>query len=113
MTLDYTEGGTFKVSMIDYIYEIIDAFDKEDPRRRGIKTSAAPDDLYKVDEDGEKISTKKAKMFHNLVEKNLYTTKQARPDTCTEVAFLKTRVREQKRDYRYNLVHLMKYIKGD
>ena len=73
MTLDYTGGGTFKVSMIDYSYEIIASFDREYPRRRGIKTSAAPDDLYKVDEDCEKISTNKTKMFHNLVDKNLYT----------------------------------------
>ena len=27
-TLDYTEGGTFKVSMIDYIDEIIAVFNK-------------------------------------------------------------------------------------
>ena len=28
MKLDYTEGGTFKFRMIDYIDEIIAAFDK-------------------------------------------------------------------------------------
>ena len=42
MTLDYTEDGTFKVSMIYYIDEIITAFDKSDPRGHGIKTSSAP-----------------------------------------------------------------------
>ena len=42
MTLDYTEGGTVKVSMIDYINELISAFDKTDPRGSGIKTRAAP-----------------------------------------------------------------------
>ena len=42
MTLDYTEGGTIKVSMIDCIDEIIAAFNKEDTRGRGINTSAAP-----------------------------------------------------------------------
>ena len=36
--------------MIDYIDGIIAAFDKADPRGRGVKTSAAPEDLYKVDE---------------------------------------------------------------
>ena len=40
MTLDYTEGGTFKVSMIYYINEIIAAFDKEYPIGCGIKNSA-------------------------------------------------------------------------
>ena len=42
MTLDCTEGVTFKVIMIDYIDEIIAALDKSDTRGHGIKTSAAP-----------------------------------------------------------------------
>ena len=81
MTLNYTEGGTVKVSMIDYIDEIIAAFNKADPRGHGIKTSAAPEDLYKVDEDCENLIPDKANMFHNLVAKTLYTTNRARPDT--------------------------------
>ena len=51
MTLDCTEGVTFKVSMIYYIDEIIAAFNKSDPRGHGINTSATPEDLYKADED--------------------------------------------------------------
>ena len=37
MTLDYAEGDNVKVSMIDYIDEIISAFDKADPRGSEIK----------------------------------------------------------------------------
>ena len=51
MTLDYTEGDTVKVTIIDYIDEIIAAFNKSDPRGHGINTSATPEDLYKADED--------------------------------------------------------------
>ena len=51
MALDYTEGGTVKVRMINYINEIISSVDKADPRGQGIKTSSAPEDLYTVDED--------------------------------------------------------------
>ena len=83
MTLDYTEGGTVKARMIDYINAIISTFDKAEPRGRGIKTSAAPYDLYKLDECCEKLSPNKDKIFHNLVAKNLYTTKPKRLDTCT------------------------------
>ena len=57
MTLDYTEGGTVKVSMIDYIDEIVAIFDKADPRECGINTSATQEELYKVDEDCEELST--------------------------------------------------------
>ena len=48
MTLDYTEGVIFKVSMIDYINEIIAAFGNSDPRGSGIKTSIAPEKLYNI-----------------------------------------------------------------
>ena len=51
MTLDYNEDGTIKVSMIYYIAEIIAALYQSDPRGHGIITRAAPEDLYKVDED--------------------------------------------------------------
>ena len=95
MTLDYTEGITVKVNIIYYIDEIISAFDKAEPRGRGINTSDAPEDLYKVDEECDNLSPDKAKMFHNLVAKTLYTTKRASPDTCTEVDFLTTRFMNQ------------------
>ena len=88
MTLDYNEGGTIKVRNIDYIGEIIASFYKSDPRGSGINTSAAPEDLYRVDEGCEKLSTDKAKMFHNLVAKTLYTTKWESPDTYKEVSLL-------------------------
>ena len=98
MTLDYTEGGTVKVSIIDYINEITAEFNKADQRGHGINTIAAPEDLYKVDEDYDKLSTDKANMFHNLAEKTLYTTNQARPYTCELVAFITTIIRETNKD---------------
>ena len=45
MPLYYTEGGTVKVSIIDYINEIIAEFDNTEPRGSGINTSAAPEYL--------------------------------------------------------------------
>ena len=51
MTLDYRTKGCVKVTMLDYVEEIIDAFEKADPKSSGTKTSAAPDNLFKVDED--------------------------------------------------------------
>ena len=107
MALDYTESGTFKVSMIDYIDEIIAAFDKAESRGRGIKTIAAPEEIYKVDEDREKISPEKANVFHNIVDNTLYTTKCARSYNCTEVAFLTKKVRESNKDEYGKIVHIM------
>jgi hypothetical protein len=46
------------------------------------------------------------------VAKTLYATKRARPDTCTAIAFLTTRVREPDSNDWTKLVHLMKYVRG-
>ena len=58
---------------MEYIDEIMTAFDKMEPINSGTKYSAAQENLFKVDEDCEKIITEKDKGFHNLVTKTLYT----------------------------------------
>jgi hypothetical protein len=67
MTLDY--NGQVNISMFDYVDEIINAFDKAEPKGAGTKSSAAPNDLFKVNEDHEKLWPEKAVKFHNLVVK--------------------------------------------
>jgi hypothetical protein len=90
VTLDCATPGQVKIRMIECIQEIMDAFDKVEPNGSGTKTSAAPANLFKIDEDCEKLDETKATAFHNLVAKTLHATKRARPDTCTAVAFLTT-----------------------
>ena len=98
--------------MIDFLDELLTAFEKAEPKGGGTKTSAAPENLFKVDEYCEKLPQSKTVHFHNLVAKTLYSTKQARPDTCTAVAFLTTRVRAHDLDDWANMVHMMRYIRG-
>jgi hypothetical protein len=57
MTLDYTVCGQVKITMIDYIDEILTAFDKADPKGGGTKTSAASENLFR-DKDCEKLQPK-------------------------------------------------------
>jgi hypothetical protein len=98
MTLDYTVRGQVKITMFNYVDEILTAFDKAEPKDVVTKTSAAPDSLFKVDENCEKLKQDKAVEFHNLVAMALYSTKRARPDTCTAIAFLTTIVRALDKD---------------
>jgi hypothetical protein len=112
MTLYYTVRGQVKITMFDYVDEILTAFDKAEPKGGGTKTSAAPDSLFKVDENCEKLKQDKAVEFHNLVAKTVYSTKRARPDTCTAITFLTTRVRAPDKDDWNKLVHLMRYSRG-
>jgi hypothetical protein len=112
MTLDYTIGGQVKITMFDYFNEILADFDKAEPKGDGTTSSAAPNSLFKVNEDCEKLEQDKAVEFHNLVVKTLYTTNRVRPDTCTAIAFLTTRVRAPNKDDWTKLVHLVRYIRG-
>ena len=114
MTLDYSVPGQVKISMFDYVKDIIKAFDEAVPAgmTKRTKTSAAPEDLFKVDESCVKLTAEQTQCFHNIVAKTLYCTKRARPDTCTAIAFLTTRVREPDRDDWRKLTHLVEYLRG-
>jgi hypothetical protein len=112
MTLDYAVRGQVKITMFEYVNEILTAFDKAEPKGGDTETSAAPDSLFKVDDNCEKLNQHKAVEFHNLVANTLYSTKKARPDTCTAITFLTTRGRAPDKDDWNKLVHLMRYIRG-
>jgi hypothetical protein len=106
MTLEYTVRGQDKITMFDYIDEMLTAFDKAEPKGGSTKSSAAPG-LFKVNESCEKRKQDKAVDFHNLVAKTLYATKPARLDTCTVIALLTTRVRSPDKEDWTKLVHLI------
>ena len=73
----------------------------------------APENLFMVNEDCEKLPKEMAADFHTVVAKMLYVTKRARPDTCLSVAFLTTRVRAPDRDDWEKLRHLIEYLRKD
>jgi hypothetical protein len=73
----------------------------------------APENLFTVNEDCEKLPTEMAADFHTIVAKMLYVIKRARPDTCLSVAFLTTRVRAPDRDDWEKLRHLIEYLRKD
>ncbi len=121
MALDFANNGVVTVTMIDYIDHVIktwnDACAKLDngfelvSKRQKIIT-AAPDDLFKVDQDAVKLGSAKAKYFHRIVAMMLYVTKRARPDTALAIAYLTTRVKEPDEDDWGKLGHLIVYLKS-
>ncbi len=75
MTLDFATSKTVKVTMLEYVDEIIGSWDKACSELNdgytavsGCKRIAteAPDDLFKVDEDAVKLDQARAKAFHNI-----------------------------------------------
>jgi hypothetical protein len=124
MTLDFTTKGQVKISMIDYVKEVIETWDKVSQpandgftpvlskRARKAKKSAAPEDLFKIDEDATKLDTKMSTAFHNIVAKALYLVKRARPDASVSIAYLTTRVRAPDVDDWRKLGHLIEYLRS-
>jgi hypothetical protein len=81
--------------------------------KRRSKTSAAPDNLFVVNEDCKKLSNEAAAVFHTILAKALYVTKRARPDISLAIAFLTTRVRSLDIEDWEKLGHRMEYLRGD
>jgi hypothetical protein len=104
MTLIFLVDQQVKISMVDYAKEVVAAWDKapkhtdngfklvELKRVRKGKMCAAPEDLFKVDEDVTKLNVKQSTAFHNIVAKALYMMKRACPNASVSIAFLTTRV---------------------
>ena len=112
MTLDFTTAGQVKVSMFDYVDDLLRDYKKAAPEEHETKSSAAPRNVFVVGNDCEKLDKKKAEQFHHLVAKTLFVTKRARPDTGTAVSFISTRVRAPDKQDWTKLVHLMKFLRG-
>jgi hypothetical protein len=93
--------------------ELNDGFIAIKKKSNTARTSAAPDDLFVINEDAEKLSEEGATAFHNLVAKTLYVSKRARPDVSTAIAFLTTRVRAPDVDDWRKLSCLMEYLRND
>ena len=122
MDLDYSHKGECRVTMYGYLDGILHTFDKSMQnhgegwvvvKTRVAKRTAAPDNLFVVDEDCKKLTVEAAASFHMVVTKLLYISKRARPDTSISVAFLTTRVRAPDTDNWGKLSHLMEYLRAN
>ncbi len=124
MSLDFNHANQCRVTMIDYADKIVVAYDKAltelsdgfttvKTKKNASRTSAAPDDLFVVDKDAEKLSEEASTAFHNLVTKTLYVSKHARPNLSNAIAFLTTRVRVLDINDWRKLSHMMEYLRVD
>jgi hypothetical protein len=75
MMLDFATSKTVKVTMLEYVDEIVGSWDKAcselDDGYKAVSghkriATAVRDDLFKVDEDAVKLDQARAKAFHNI-----------------------------------------------
>ena len=123
MTLDFSTKHQVKILMEEYVEALVAAWDEAEPkvnedgfelvkskRRQKKKTSAAPEKLFNINKDSEKLNTVQAKAFHHIVAKALYLVKRIGPNALLVIAFLTTSVLSPDIDDWKKLKHLIKYF---
>ena len=86
-------------------------FIKVKRKRSKSQLTAAPKDLFVVNEQCEKLPKPQQEAFHCVVAKSIYLWKHGRPDIGTAVSFLTKRVREPDLDNWKKLDHHITYLK--
>ena len=110
MQLDFSVVGQVKITMLEYIQEMLEDFHRFDPNKT-ISHTAAADHLFKVRDDQPKLDEQNAQVFHTFTAKSIFATKRARPDIHTSVAFLTTHVIFPDEDDWNKLLRMMRYLR--
>ena len=121
MTLDFSHEGELHISMVKYIVDIYDSLKKAqdkyfseefvEVRKRGkSQLTAAPENLFVINEECDKLTTSQREAFHSCVAKALYFAKRARPDILPSIAFLTKRVKAPDVEDWAKLVHMVTYL---
>jgi hypothetical protein len=124
MTLDYTCPGQVRITMIKHMEDIIETFEKaklkfnggfvkaklKKKSRSSTQVTAAPKNLFEVNEECKALQDSDREAFHKVVAKSLYVAKRARPDKNTAISFLTKRVQRPNHKDWEKLEHMIKYL---
>jgi hypothetical protein len=109
MTFDYSFTKEVRINMWDYLRKVIKEFPEE---IMGVCATPASDYLFKVQEDGRKLSKEFAELFHHTVYPLLFAANKARHDIQTAVSFLTAWVKAPYQVDWGKLVRVLKYLNG-
>ncbi len=109
MTFDYSFTKEVRINNWDYLRKVIKEFPEE---IMGVCATPASDHLFKVQEDGRKLSKELAEVFHHTVYQLLFAANRARRDIQMAVSFLTTWVKAPDQDDWGKLVRVLKYLNG-
>jgi len=109
MTFDYSFASKVMINMWDYLRNVIKEFLEE---ITGTCATPASDHLFKVREDGRKLSEELADAFYHTVYQLLFAANRARCDIQMAISFFTTRVKAPDEDDWGTLVRVLKYING-
>jgi hypothetical protein len=109
MTFDNSFTKEVRINMGDYLRKVIKELPKE---ITGVCATSASDNLFKVQEDGRKLSDESEEVFHHIVYQLLFAANRARRDIQMAVLFLTTWVKAPDQDDWGKLVRVLKYLNG-
>jgi hypothetical protein len=107
MELDFCEKGKVKISMIEYVENMLQDF-PEKINSTDTAVTPASDGLFNEGQ-GKKLSQERADAYHMMVAKALFVCKRAMPDMQPTITVLCTRVKGPNEANWEKLVRLMKY----
>ena len=106
MTIDFSVDKKVRFSMIDYVQGILDELPDD---MSGECVTPAPNHLFEVNDNCDKLDSETADLFHHNTAKLLFLCKRARPDIQPTVAF---RVKGPDTDDYKKLTRVMKYLRA-
>jgi hypothetical protein len=109
MNFDYSFTKEVRINMWDYLRKVIKEFPEE---ITGVCATPASDHLFKVQEEGRKLSKELAEVFHHTVYQLLFAANRVRCDIQTALSFLTTWVKAPDQDNWGKLVRVLKYLNG-
>ena len=107
MDLVYTNGEV-QIGMTVYLKDTLSEFKYEDCRKK--VNSQAALHLFNVNPKKLKLDDEKKTLFHKMIAKLLFVSKQGRSDIQVAIAFLTTRLSDPDIDDWKKLARLMRYI---
>ncbi len=99
MTMDFTTKGEVHITMLKHLDDAVETFENAQAKfsegfivvkrkRSKSQLTAAPKDLFVVNEECKKLPKKQQEAFHCVVAKSIYLWKNGRPDIGSPVSFL-------------------------
>ena len=107
MTFDFQEPGKVRVTMKQYVNELLDFCEPLD----GEADTPARPNLFKVDTHSDNLTGVDKEYFHSATAKLLYLGKRVRPDILTAVSFLVKRVQKPTVQDKQKLRRVVQYIR--
>ena len=116
VNFDYgAQEGKVEISMIEYLHNIIEDFEKIEDLGTPSSTPAI-EQLFEVRDESdagyEPLPEEKAVAFHRFTAKLLFMSNRSRRDVQTPVSFMTSRVKKPDLDDWGKLRRCLKYLKG-